>query len=79
MSWHAKRYRATNWHHIPPRNPAVTTPFKMRISKLDHSAYHQIFGNAGSYEQCCEILWKQWWQPALDASKIHLLAQAEVK
>jgi len=64
MSWSARRFNRTNWHHVPPRNPARTTPFKMRVNKIDHAAYHQLFANAATFEQCCEILWWHWWRPA---------------
>ena len=58
MSWHAKRYQ-TNEHHIPPKHPTVNPPIKKRVSKIDHAAYHQLFQNAGSFEQCVSIL--RWW------------------
>jgi len=72
MSWRAKRYgrRSTNVHHVPPRHPALTTPFKIRISKSDHAAYHQLFSNADSFEQCVEILWRDWWNlPSMHLTK----------
>lgn len=50
-------------HHVPPRHPAKNTPFLLRKSVKDHRAYHQLFRNAGSYEQCCEILLREWWTP----------------
>jgi hypothetical protein len=34
---------------------------KIRVRKIDHRAYHQIFQNAGSLEQCIEILKRDWW------------------
>jgi hypothetical protein len=40
----------------------------MRVNKLDHAAYHQLFQNAGTFEQCVQILWRDWWQP-LEAAK----------
>ena len=61
MSWQAKRFNKTNVHHIPPRHPAIMAPLKKRVSKLDHAAYHQLFQNAGSLNQCVEILRKYWW------------------
>ena len=60
MSWNARRYQKMNWHHIPPKNPSDAVPVRKRVSKLDHSAYHQLFQNAGSFEQCVSIL-KWWW------------------
>ena len=66
MSWHARRFNGKpvmNVHHVPPQNPATKTPFKVRVNKLDHMAYHQLFANAGTFEQCVEILWRDWWTP----------------
>jgi hypothetical protein len=63
MSWTAKRYKVKDYHHVPPRHPATATPFKMRVRKVDHAAYHQLFANAASFEQCVEILWRDWWHP----------------
>jgi hypothetical protein len=82
MSWHARRYLTKNWHHVPPQNPAKTTPFKIRVSKKDHAAYHQLFANAGSFEQCCEILWRDWWNmPSKNftVKDIAILAQMGIK
>jgi hypothetical protein len=64
MSWSAKRHNRRNWnlHHIPPQHPAATTPIKIRVGKNEHQAYHTLFQNAGSYEQCCEILYRDWWR-----------------
>lgn len=50
-----------NWHHVPPKHPASITPIKLRVRKKDHEAYHQLFSNAGSLEQCIEILKRDWW------------------
>lgn len=62
MSLNAKRYRRKwNWHHVPPRHPAAATPLKIRVDKKDHEAYNRLFGNAGSLEQCVEILRRDWW------------------
>ena len=61
MSRTARRYRTHDWHHVPPRNPAAVTPLKMRVRKIDHRAYHQLFQNAASLEQCIEILKRDWW------------------
>lgn len=73
MSWQAKRFRkqSTNLHHIPPRHPAKATPFKIRISKRDHAAYHQLFQNAASFEQCVAILYRNWWKPYYEATGEH--------
>lgn len=48
-------------HHVPPRHPATHTPFLLRKSVIDHRAYHQLFRNAGSLQQCIDILIKEWW------------------
>ena len=50
-----------DYHHIPPRNPARTTPVKLKILKKDHEAYNQLFANAASLSQCVEILMRDWW------------------
>lgn len=61
MSWNAQRF--TSFHHIPPQHPAVRTPARpgKRVTSADHRAYHQLFSNAGSFEQCVEIL-RRWWE-----------------
>ena len=66
MSWKARRFKSKDEHHVPPRHPSLTTPVKIRVNKIDHAAYHQLFQNAGSYEQCCEILYRDWWKPYLE-------------
>ena len=64
MSWNAKRFKQnSNWHHIPPKHPAQSTPFKIRVNKRDHQAYHQLFANARTFEDCVAILWRNWWAP----------------
>ena len=76
MSWSARRYTnpdiyliersrelKTSRHHVPPRNPAKKTPFIVRKSITDHRAYHQLFRNAATFEQACEILLVEWWTP----------------
>jgi hypothetical protein len=61
MSWSARRYKVRDWHHVPPQNPAPTAPMKLRVRKIDHRAYHQLFANAATLEQCIEILKRDWW------------------
>ena len=68
MSWKAKRFRRTNIHHIPPQHPASNIPFKVRVNKLDHAAYHQLFANAATFEDCVAILYRDWWAPYLEAT-----------
>lgn len=50
-------------HHVPPRSNGYNakTGFMMVKRIIDHRAYHQIFKNAGSYQECCEILLRDWW------------------
>lgn len=72
MSWKAKRYHRyrppnTSKHHIPPKHPAGQN-FTLRVSNVDHKAYHTLFSNAGSFEQCVQILWKYWWLPYYQAT-----------
>jgi hypothetical protein len=61
VSWRARRFKSRDWHHVPPRNPAADTPFKMRVRKIDHQAYHKLFSNAANLNQCVEILKRDWW------------------
>lgn len=45
-------------------------PFKLRKAVYLHRAYHQLFRNAGTLQQCIEILQKEWWtEPALQGGK----------
>lgn len=64
MSWNARRYnrKSSSKHHVPPKHPSSDL-FTMRVSNVDHRAYHTLFGNSGSFEQCVHILWKYWWMP----------------
>lgn len=66
MSWHARRFKSRNEHHIPPRHPAQTIPVKIRVNKIDHAAYHQLFANAASFEDCVAILYRDWWRPYME-------------
>jgi hypothetical protein len=62
MSWNEHQFRKNwNWHHVPPRHPAPSTPIKIRVTKADHNAYNLLFQNAASLEQCIEILKRYWW------------------
>ena len=61
MSWNARRFKSYDFHHVPPRHPAQSTPIKIRVRKIDHRAYHQLFFNAANLEQCIEILRRDWW------------------
>ena len=47
-------------HHVPPRNPARALP-SIRIDERRHRAYHLLFANAASFEDCVQILRRDWW------------------
>ena len=47
-------------HHVPPTSSHKPTQFIMTVPQHVHDGYHFVFGNAESYEECCEIL-KKWW------------------
>jgi hypothetical protein len=51
-------------HHVPPRSNGyhAKTGFILVKRVIDHRAYHQLFKNAGTYQECCDILWTQWWK-----------------
>lgn len=49
-------------HHVPPRSVAPTE-FILLKTWREHSAYHTIFGNASSFEECVKILRLYWWTP----------------
>ena len=48
-------------HHVPPTSTARGKQFILQKTDTEHQAYHTIFGNAESYERCCEILKLYWW------------------
>jgi hypothetical protein len=48
-------------HHVPPRS--VGAKFILYKTQKEHEAYHLLFRNAASYEECCEILKRDWWTP----------------
>jgi hypothetical protein len=52
-------------HHVPPKSRGKTK-FLLEKPENQHRAYHLLFSNAGSYEECCQILWKDWWKPPSD-------------
>ena len=58
-----------DWHHVPPRHPSLTTPVKIRVKRKHHEAYHLLFQNAGTLEQCIEILKRDWWPPPTSSQK----------
>lgn len=73
MSWGAKRYenRKLNGHrdkdeitthHVPPRSRGATL-FTLKKKYIEHVAYHVLFGNAASLEECIQILRREWWTP----------------
>lgn len=56
-----KNHRA-DLHHVPPRSNGFSDGgFVLSKRRIDHKAYHQLFKNAGSYEECCAILLRDWW------------------
>ena len=68
MSWQADRYRRfekygsdrkTNKHHCPPRSKGGKEIIV--VDTIRHRAYHILFGNAGTLEECVAILKKEWW------------------
>ena len=46
-------------HHVPPR--CMGAEFVIQVPRYKHEAYHTLFGCSKSFEQCCEILLKDWW------------------
>lgn len=51
-------------HHCPPRHPNHPTNeerFILKKSEKEHRAYHVIFGNSSSLQECIDILTKYWW------------------
>jgi len=61
-----KKERKMTIHHVPPRSRGKTQ-FLLEKPEHEHRAYHLLFGNAASYEECCQILWKDWWKPSSEA------------
>lgn len=66
MSWQARRYqpmvnRKMTKHHVPPRSKGAQ--FTLDKPENVHNAYHLLFGNAGSLEECISILRRDWWTP----------------
>jgi len=48
-------------HHVPPKS--IGAQFILYKTCKEHEAYHLLFGNAASYEECCKILKRDWWTP----------------
>ena len=48
-------------HHIPPKS--VGAEFILYKTRKEHEAYHLLFRNAASFEECCKILKEEWWTP----------------
>lgn len=46
-------------HHVPPKS--CGPQFVIKKLRVKHEAYHTLFGNAGTLEECVEILRKEWW------------------
>jgi hypothetical protein len=49
-------------HHIPPRRAGRF--ILKHVNKRHHVAYHMLFGNSGSLQECIEILRQHWWPDA---------------
>lgn len=47
-------------HHVPPRSRGKTM-FTLKKKRRLHEAYHALFANAGSLEECVSILEREWW------------------
>ncbi len=56
--------REMTTHHVPPTSRRPTDYILMKRRRA-HMAYHEIFVNAASYEECCKILKRDWWTPPL--------------
>ena len=57
----SKRKNYTD-HHVPPVSTyAKWFGFILRKKDNEHVAYHILFGNVATYEECCRILKKHWW------------------
>lgn len=54
-------------HHVPPKS--VGARFILWKKRNEHEAYHLLFGNAASLEECIEILRKEWWTPQKEVKK----------
>ena len=72
MSWQADRFtpkkrrfesygtdRKTNKHHVPPRSKGGKSVIV--VDTIQHRAYHILFGDAGSLDECIQILKQRWW------------------
>lgn len=75
MSWNAMRYhreprrfrferypthgRRTNRHHVPPKSEGGT--YVIEADTIQHRAYHILFGNAASIDECVQVLKRNWW------------------
>ena len=54
-------HQITN-HHVPPTSTGATK-FVLRKRRVEHEAYHTLFGNAATFEEAALILLQQWWRP----------------
>lgn len=50
----------TNLHHVPPRHPDKF-PRLIRMSVKRHDAYHLLVGNPKNFEDCCRVIWRDFW------------------
>jgi hypothetical protein len=79
MSWKARRFNSKldneevsrlaalptkrSKHHVPPQHPDPQPKFIKVVDDRHHRAYHVLFKAAGSFEEACEILLRDWWTP----------------
>lgn len=50
-------------HHVPPKSKGPTQ-FTLIKKRNHHMAYNTLFKNAGSLQECIEILKRDWWTPS---------------
>lgn len=48
-----------NHHHVPPKSKGGTKT--ILVDTIEHRAFHILFKNAGSLQECIDILRKEWW------------------
>lgn len=51
--------RKHNKHHVPPQSKGGKEV--ILVDTIHHRAYHILFKNAGSLEECVAILKREWW------------------
>lgn len=53
-------------HHVPPTSRCKTPEAKakqfiLKKTETQHRAYHVLFANLATYQECCEVLLDEWW------------------